>query len=100
MPMEEGNYSISMARYPLLKEWIDADRDVVVNGTFEYALAGKKLQSQFQATLFFSRSQSPSSPVPAIWRKLQSRFQSPLWYGRNQFVDVPVPMLWKNMSAT
>jgi hypothetical protein len=68
MPGEDGNYTINMARYPQMKEWIDAARDVVVNGTFQYALAEKRLESQFQATLLFSRNQSPEGAVPTGWR--------------------------------
>lgn len=68
MPAEDGNYSIDLAPYSQMKEWISAARDVVVNGTFEYALAGKKLQSQFQAIILFSQTQSPEAPVPTSWR--------------------------------
>ena len=91
MPTENGNYSIGLARYPQMKEWIGAARDVVVNGTFEYALAENKFQSQFQATLWFSRNQSPDVPVPTNWGNRFSRNRSP---------DVPVSTNWRNVSAT
>jgi hypothetical protein len=68
MPTEDGNYSIDLTPYPQMKEWIGAARDVVVKGTFDYTLAGKRLQSQFQATLWFSQNQSPEVPVPTSWR--------------------------------
>jgi hypothetical protein len=100
MPTEDGDYSIDLAPYPQMKEWISAARDVVVSGTFEYALVGKELQSQFEATLWFGRNQSPDIPVPANWRKLQSQFHAIPWFGRNQSPDVPVPMNWRNTSAT
>ena len=65
MPTEKGNYSIDLARHPQMKEWIGAARDVVVNGTFEYALAETKFQSQFQAILWFSRNRPPPDvPTP------------------------------------
>ena len=91
MPMENGDYSIDLARYPQMNEWIGAARDVVVNGTFEYAAAENKFQSQFQVTLWFSRNQSSDVSVPTNWR---NRFS------RNRPSNVPVPTNWRNVSAT
>jgi hypothetical protein len=91
MPTENGNYSIDLVGYPQMKDWIGAARDVVVNGTFEYALAERKFQSQFQATLWYSRNRPPEVPVAATWR---NRFS------RNRRPDAPVPTNWRNMSAT
>jgi hypothetical protein len=99
MPMEEGNYIVDMTPHPRLKEWIGAGRDVIVKGTFEYALAGKKLQSQFQGILLFSQNWSHDVPTTTKWRKLPSQFQPTRWFKRNQSPDGPVPTSWKNISA-
>jgi hypothetical protein len=67
MPTEEGRYTIDLSPYPQLAEWRGAARDVVVNGMFEYALDEKPLQSQFQATLWFSENHSGDA-VRINWR--------------------------------
>jgi hypothetical protein len=91
MPTEDGDYTVDLARYAQMREWIGAGQDVVVNGTFDYVLTGRKFQSQFQATLWFGRNQSPDVSASTNWRSRLSR-KRPL--------DVPVPTNWKNMSAT
>lgn len=68
MPTEDGDYHIGFARYPRLNEWMAVGRDVVVNGTFEYALAGKQFQSEFTGILWFSRSQANGDPIPTNWK--------------------------------
>ena len=88
MPTENGDYVIDLSRYQQMNEWIRAGQDVVVNGTFEYALVERKFQSQFLATLWFSRSQSPDATAFAKrWKP----------FGRHS--DLSVPVNWKNMSG-
>jgi hypothetical protein len=90
MPAENGDYSIDLARHSQMKDWIRAGRDVVVNGTFDYALAERKFQSQFQATLWFSRNASPdASALTSRWNR----------FSRKRQPNVPVPANWKNISG-
>jgi hypothetical protein len=83
MPAEDGDYPINLIRFPDVMEWISAARDVIISGTFEYALAKKEFESQFQATLWFSRNQPQKN-----------------WFSRNRSTDVAVPVNWRNTSAT
>jgi hypothetical protein len=68
MPMEEGNYPINFERFPQMQGWVDAKRDVVVQGIFEYALAERRFESRFEATLWFSRDRAAGLPPATNWR--------------------------------
>jgi hypothetical protein len=97
MPTEEGNYSIDTESHPPLKEWIVADHDVFIKGTFEYSLAEREFQSEFQATIWSSRKESIDSPILKGWGKPQ--LQTRLRLASNRPTDVPVSTNWKNISA-
>lgn len=60
MPGEEGKYPIDITSNDRLRKWIAASRDVVVKGSFEYALGDRDFQTEFEATIWFSRSARPT----------------------------------------
>ncbi|MFI7543834.1 hypothetical protein [Actinoplanes sp. NPDC049599] len=68
MPGEEGNYPIDFSSSPELSEWIGAARDVLVKGSFEYALGDRDFKSEFEATIWFSRAPT----VDTNWRNTMS----------------------------
>lgn len=99
MPMEEGRYFIELIPHPQITAWIIAERDVVVNGTFEYAVSDRKLQSQFQGTLWFSRGRLPAAAVTEN-NNIRAHRKMILWRRRAQSFDSLVPSNWRNTSAT
>ncbi|MFB9321817.1 hypothetical protein [Cryptosporangium minutisporangium] len=68
MPLEDGNYPISLKRFPQMQDWIAAGRDVVVRGSFEYSRADAEFGSSFEATLWLSRDRAPGQPPSTNWR--------------------------------
>jgi hypothetical protein len=99
MPTEEGNYTIDTESQPRLKEWITADHEIVIKGTFEYALAGRRFQSQFQATVWSSRHEPAAAPTLEGWKKVTWQVQRRLGLVSNHPADAPVSTNWKNISA-
>ncbi|MBF6150351.1 hypothetical protein [Nocardia nova] len=70
VPEEDGNYRISLNQFSQLEGWISAGRDLIVKGTFEYALDQRVFESQFEAMLWFSKPRPPTE-VPLVetnWR--------------------------------
>ncbi|MCU1642563.1 MAG: hypothetical protein JWN03_2838 [Nocardia sp.] len=70
IPEEDGNYRISLAQFSQLEGWIADKRDLVIKGTFEYALDERAFESQFEAKLWFSKP-TPPTPGPLVemnWR--------------------------------
>jgi hypothetical protein len=71
MPSEDGRYTIGLDRYPQIESWLTAQRDLTITGVFEYSLAGKKFESRFEGTVWFSRPWTGDT-APMNWRNVSA----------------------------
>lgn len=70
MPEEDGNYGFPVERYPLLAQWVSAERDLLIDGCFTYAHAGREFKSLFQAKIWLRQERSPDGQVKTNWRNV------------------------------
>jgi hypothetical protein len=71
MPTEEGNYAVRLSPYPQVATWISDNRDILIRGTFSYALGSKRFESKFVVELWFSRARRGGS-VQRSWRNVSA----------------------------
>lgn len=71
VPGEEGNYGIQLTPYPQFSIWRHSGRDVMVEGTMNYALDDRHFQSKFVAALRFSEDPDSEGRVRTRWRNVE-----------------------------
>ncbi|BBX01938.1 hypothetical protein BST36_30025 [Mycolicibacterium moriokaense] len=70
MPSEPGHYTILLKPYPQVQTWIDAERNLSIDGTFTYALGKVKYESKFAAELWFAKPRRPDGSLKTNWRNV------------------------------